>query len=244
MSQIRRVERVRELLRSGERFTAPALAEAVGASVRTVMRDLAYLREAGMPLEGEAGRGGGLRMLGDRGVTAVHLSFDEIASLWMASSLARVASGLPWGGAARGALDKLLASVPKSRAKELRSLLRRVVIGAPAPPELVAGAGSPTSELLRCVEEAFRRGMAIAFDYRDRLGKATRRTVEPHGLLVQPPIWYVLAIDVEKQKPRMFRMDRIARPSVIKGHGFVPKQSVVEQILRELPIGNDQRGVR
>ncbi len=61
-------------------FTAPALAEAVGASVRTVMRDLAYLREAGMPLEGEAGRGGGLRMLGDRGVTAVHLSFDEIAS--------------------------------------------------------------------------------------------------------------------------------------------------------------------
>jgi hypothetical protein len=96
-------------------------------------------------------------MLGDRGVTAVHLSFDEIASLWMASSLARVASALPWGGSARSALDKLLVSVPKARAKELRSLLRRVVIGAPAPAELVAGAGTPTGELLGCVEQAFRK---------------------------------------------------------------------------------------
>jgi len=158
-------------------------------------------------------------------VTAVHLSFDEIASLWMASS-ARVASALPWGGSARSALDKLLVSVPEARAKELRSLLRRVVIGAPAPAELVAGAGRPTGELLGCVEQAFRRGIAIAFDYRDRHGKATRRSAEPHGLLVQPPIWYVLAIDVDKKVPRMFRMDRISRPTLIKGHAFVPKQSV------------------
>jgi len=84
---------------------------------------------------------------------------------------------------------------------------------------------------------AFRRGIAIAFDYRDRHGKATRRSAEPHGLLVQPPIWYVLAIDVEKKMLRMFRMDRISRPTLIKGHPFVPKQDVVEEILREIGAG-------
>ncbi len=241
MNQIHRIERLRELLTSGERFTTAELAEETGVTLRTVRRDLAFLRERGLPLEGEAGRGGGLRMLGDRGVTAVHLSFDEIASLWMASSLARVASALPWGGSARSALDKLLVSVPKTRAKELRSLLRRVVIGAPAPAELVAGAGTPTGELLGCVEQAFRRGIAIAFDYRDRHGKATRRLAEPHGLLVQPPIWYVLAIDVEKRVPRMFRMDRISRPMLVKAHPFVPKQTVVEQILREIGAGTAVR---
>lgn len=235
MSQIRRIERVRELLRGGDRFTAADIAQEVGASLRTVKRDLAYLRESGVPLEGESGRGGGVRLLGDRGVTAVHMTFDEIASLWMASSLARRASALPWGGAARGALDKLLASVPKERGRELRNLLRRVVIGSPAPAELAASAGAPTSELLVCVEQAFRRGLAIAFDYRDRHGKPSRRIAEPHGLYVQPPVWYVLAIDVQKSEPRMFRMDRISRASVDTARGFVPKQSVVDRILAEAP---------
>jgi predicted DNA-binding transcriptional regulator YafY len=55
--------------------------------------------------------------------------------------------------------------------------------------------------------------------------------------LVQPPIWYVLAIDVEKKMLRMFRMDRISRPTLIKGHPFVPKQDVVEEILREIGAG-------
>jgi len=235
MGQIRRVARVRELLSGGDRFTVPDIAREVGASLRTVKRDLAYLRETGVPIEGEPGRGGGVRLLGDRGVTAVHMSFDEIASLWMASSLARRASALPWGGAARGALDKLLSSVPKERGRELRALLRRVIIGAPAAPQLVAGAGAPTSELLSSVEQAFRRGVAIAFDYRDRHGKPSRRVAEPHGIYVQPPIWYVLAIDVQKSAPRMFRMDRISRSTLVKEHRFVPKQSVVEQILKEAP---------
>ncbi len=33
----------------------------------------------------------------------------------------------------------------------------------------------------------------------------------------------------------MFRMDRISRSTLVKEHGFVPKQSVVEQILEEAP---------
>ncbi len=189
MGQMCRVARVRELLSGGDRFTVPDIAREVGASLRTVKRDLAYLRETGVPIEGEPGRGGGVRLLGDRGVTAVHMSFDEIASLWMASSLARRASALPWGG--RGAWSSRQAALERAErawARAPLSLLRRVIIGAPAAPQLVAGAGAPTSELLSCVEPAFRRGVAIAFDYRDRHGKPSRRVAEPHGLYVQPPI--------------------------------------------------------
>ena len=52
----------------------------------------------------------------------------------------------------------------------------------------------------------------MSFQYTDRKGVTTQRRVEPHGILVQVPIWYVLAIDIDKGEPRTFRMDRIANP--------------------------------
>lgn len=39
-------------------------------------------------------------------------------------------------------------------------------------------------------------------------GHVSERDVEPHGLLVSSPLWYVLAIDPAKG-PRAFRLDRI-----------------------------------
>jgi predicted DNA-binding transcriptional regulator YafY len=223
-----RVARLRELLAGRERSTVRELASELGVSRRTVLRDLASLRDRGLPVEGEPGVGGGVRLLGDRGVTAVHLSFEELASLWVAASLARRGTALPWGGAARSALDKLLASLPRGRARELTALMRRVVIGPPATAAVAGGAGAPSGELLALLERAFRVGQAIAFDYRDRVGRASRRLVEPHGLLVQPPVWYVLAHDIAKGEPRMFRMDRIARPAAVRGHAFTPDARVVQ----------------
>lgn len=51
---------------------------------------------------------------------------------------------------------------------------------------------------------------------------------EPHGLLVEPPVWYILARDVEKAEPRMFRMDRIARPRLLSEMSFRPDVRVLE----------------
>jgi hypothetical protein len=53
-------------------------------------------------------------------------------------------------------------------------------------------------------------------------------------LLVQPPVWYVLARDVEKSAPRMFRMDRIARPRIRKDISFRPDMAVIRSQLPEL----------
>lgn len=234
MSRAARVERLRHALLAAERCTAGELAERLGVSRRTVLRDLAYLREQGLAIEGEAGPGGGLRLLGERGVASVHMTFDEVISLWMAASLAHKASSLPWGRAARGALDKLLASVPASRARELRSLLRSVVVGPPASPAVAASARAPSGDLLPRVEEAMRRRKLLAFDYTDRNGASSRREAEPHGLLIQPPVWYILAVDARKREPRMFRMDRIARATALEGRFFSVDLGVVAALTRDL----------
>jgi predicted DNA-binding transcriptional regulator YafY len=222
MARVERVMALLEHLRGTEATTVAALAEALGVSERTVHRDLATLRTQGVPVSGEAGPGGGVRLEGTRGVTAVHLSQDEVVALWLASRLSASASALPWSGAARSALDKLFASVPRERARGMRALCRRVVVGQPATARIQAELGSPPAELLGTFERAFSQGVCLAFDYRDRHGRSSRRLVEAHGLLVEAPAWYVLALDVEKQEARMFRMDRMARPRLVPARTFTP----------------------
>ena len=82
----------------------------------------------------------------------MHLSLAEVVTLWISARLSQAASDLPWSGAADSALSKLLASLPKARAAQLRSLCRRVVIGPPASDQLRVSAGRPPRELLRLVE--------------------------------------------------------------------------------------------
>lgn len=234
MPRIDRVEMLKQALLASDQSTVSELAARLDVSRRTVLRDLAYLREQGLAIEGEAGAGGGVRLRRDRGVTAVHLTFDEIVALWTAASLTRQGTALPWGSAARRALDKLLNSVPASRARELRALLRRVVLGPPASAAVAAGAGGPSSDLLPCIEESLRQRRALAFDYVDRHGVASRRTVEPHGLLIQPPVWYILTNDIERGAPRMFRMDRISRATVLRHHSFAACAGVVSALTEGL----------
>jgi predicted DNA-binding transcriptional regulator YafY len=227
MTRAERLMDLADLLRGLDGTTVAALADELGVSERTVLRDLSMLRQRGMPITGEAGPGGGIRLEGSRGVTAVHLALAEIVALWLAATLSREASELPWGGASRSALSKLLASLPKDRARALRALCRRVIIGPPASRNVREGMGVPPKELLHLFEDAFTRGMGLGFDYVDRMGRRSSRRVEPHGLLVETPVWYVLGRDVDKAEPRMFRMDRIARPRTLADVNFRPSLEIV-----------------
>jgi predicted DNA-binding transcriptional regulator YafY len=223
-----------DLLRGREATTVSDLARELGVHRRTLLRDLATLRERGMPITGEAGPGGGIRLEGDRGLAAVHLSLTEIVAIWLAARLSRGASDLPWGEAANSGMAKLLGSLPMAKARALRALCRRVIVGQPASAAIRASAGPTPPELLRLFEEAFSIGVGLGFQYMDREGRKTNRRVEPHGLLVETPVWYVLARDVDKAEPRTFRMDRIARPRILRDVLYRPDFHVIRSQLPEL----------
>lgn len=221
-----------ELLRGRDATAVDELAREMGVSRRTLLRDLAALRARGLPIHGEPGHGGGVRLDAERGAVAVHLSLAEMIALWLGARLSRGASELPWSAASASALAKLMACMPRTRARALRALCSRVIVGAPASTRTRIDVGAPPPELLRRFEEAFSASRALGFEYRDRDGHPSQRRVEPHGLLVQTPAWYVLAFDLEKRSPRMFRMDRIARPRVLVEH-FVPRGEVLRALLPE-----------
>lgn len=241
MSRADRLMDLLDRLRATEATTIEQLASELGVSARTIHRDLATLRERGNPISGDAGPGGGIRFDGPRGVTAVHLSLSEVVTVWLSARLSQAASDLPWSGAASSALAKMLASLPRAKARELRALCRRVIVGPPSSREISATAGRAPPELLRLFEAAFSVGTALGFQYRDRNGNETTRRIEPHGLLVMSPVWYVLAIDIEKAGPRMFRMDRISRPRLLDGVRFRPDAEVIERLLCQEAKGIEWR---
>ena len=234
MTRSDRLEALLSLLRAGDSTTVGVIAETVGVTPRTVYRDLATLRDRGLPVIGTTGRAGGVRLLGDRGVTGIYLSVGEVVSLWLSARLAAAASQMPWSGAARSALTKLLGSLTKTRASELKRVLARVIIGPP-PSEATRGTLRETvPEFLRVLEEAFTTGCALRFDYRDRIGNTSARRVEPHGLLVQSPVWYILALDLDRHAPRTMRVDRISRPQLLRTHRFSADPAIVHHQLRDL----------
>lgn len=222
MVRVVRVFRLLDLLRSAGPTTVRAVAGELGVTERTVLRDLAALRESGWPIQGEAGPGGGIRLEWAPGVAAIHLTEDEVAALWLTTRLSASVSQVPWSRAARAALDKLLASLPKERARSVRALVRRVHVGRPASSQVRAELGSPPPELLGVFEQAFGRRICLEFDYRDRHGRGTHRCIEPHGLMVEAPAWYILARDTATGAARMFRMDRIRSARPVAERRFLP----------------------
>jgi predicted DNA-binding transcriptional regulator YafY len=228
MPRAERILQLTDMLRGRETTTVKDLATELGVSRRTLLRDLACLRDRGMPIDGQAGPGGGVRLDGDRGQAAVHLSITEVVALWLGARLSRCASDLPWSEDANSGMSKLLGGLPTKKARALRALCRRVIVGQPASAHIRAGAAAAPRELLSLFEAAFSNGVGLGFVYSDREGRQSQRRVEPHGLLVEPPVWYVLSRDVDKEEPRTFRMDRIARPRILADILFRPDITVIQ----------------
>ncbi len=65
------------------------------------------------------------------------------------------------------------------------------------------------------MQDAFLAQWPLRLRYVDEAGVVSERTVEPHYLLLNHPVWYVLAFDPGKQAGRCFRLDRIEQATVV-----------------------------
>jgi predicted DNA-binding transcriptional regulator YafY len=99
--QHRLIEELR--LAAGRHATAEDLAAALRVDVRTVERDIARLRDAGVPIAARRGPGGGFRLDIPPTVAPVHLTPGEIASL--------ASVGPDISATARSALTRLLEAL-------------------------------------------------------------------------------------------------------------------------------------
>lgn len=222
---------VRSLRRNGT-STVAELAAAVGASRRTILRDISALRDEGFVIHSEAGRGGGLQ-LDPRSVQATaRLSVAEVFALLISVASMRAAGNLPFAGLANAGLAKIESALPPDKVRDLRRFLDCLYVGQLSPLVDISDLGAMDPELLPAFETAFLQRQSLHFRYRDAKGAVTDRVVEPHAMLILPPLWYLVAWDPARDDFRHFRMDRIRTPEVEEGTIFQRRHVPFEDHVR------------
>jgi len=185
--------------RAPQPVSAATLAEEFGVTRRTMERDLAALRSAGVPLYGSDGRSGGQRLAGHGGRVVFALSAEEVTALLLAAA---ASTGMPYSDAARSATNHLLDSLPDDTrvlVDELRTKLRATV----------GNRVRATPRVQRTIEESVRRGVVVNLAYEDRNGTRTDRAVEPVGFYGGGDGWYLIGWCRLRRAGRIFRLDRI-----------------------------------
>jgi predicted DNA-binding transcriptional regulator YafY len=210
---------VRTLRRSGL-ATVDALAAEVGASRRTVLRDISALRDAGFVIYSESGPGGGLQLDPQSMQTSARLSVAEVFALLISVAAMRAAQNLPFSDLADAGLAKIEKSLPQDKVRDLRRFLECLHIGQLSPHQDLSDLGKIDPNLLPAFEGAFLGQNLIRFEYGDAKGARTVREVEPQAMLILQPLWYLVAWDPMREGFRHFRMDRISAPESVEGTSF------------------------
>lgn len=207
-------------LRRKATSTIADLAEEVGASRRTVLRDISALRDEGFIIHSEPGRGGGVQLDPQSVQSTAGLSVLEVFALLISVETMRAAGTLPFSGLADAGLTKIEKTLSSDKVGDLRQLLDCLYVGKLSPLVDISDLSTIEPSLLPAFERAFLSRMNLSFQYCDAKGAVSHRIVEPQAMLILPPLWYLVAWDPTRNDFRHFRMDRISNPEFREGTSF------------------------
>lgn len=205
-------------LKQGVHCTAKKLADQHGVSVRTIARDLTLMREQGMQIDADRGRGGGLRLDRNWGVGRLNLSYPEAVDLLISIAVAEQMDSPIFLANLGSVRRQLVASFSPEKRNKVTRLKSRILIGVTASTYVQAGVTAPPKRVVQAVHQAFIDQEVLDIRYQREDGKISERRIEPHYLLLKYPIWYVVAFDHLRGVPRTFRSDRIQSAKLTHTH--------------------------
>ncbi|ATX80714.1 putative DNA-binding transcriptional regulator YafY, contains an HTH and WYL domains [Mariprofundus aestuarium] len=207
--RLQRLDLLEARLKSGEAMTAGGLAKELGVSLRTINRDIALLRDRGLPVESDIGRGGGIRLHRHWAIGRINLSYSEAVDLMVSLAIAEQMDSPIFLAHLKSVRSKLRASFSPAMSHKIDSLKSRIQIGKSVSAAVLSGFSKPDPAVTERLNQAFLMMNPVRITYRDMKESVTEREIEPHYLLLNYPVWYVLAWDRLREDVRTFRCDRI-----------------------------------
>ncbi len=200
---IMRVLTVLEILQARERVSGAELAERLEVSPRTVQRYVARLQDLCIPVEAVRGVGGYYRVRPGFRLPPLMFTDEEAFALALGLRALRHLGLSAFAPATEGAAAKLGRVLP-GPVRESVQVADEVVAVEPGPWTV-----STSAESLMRIAAAIRGRHAIGFDYQSHTGQASRRQVEPYGVLHIDGRWYMVGRCLLRQALRTFRLDRM-----------------------------------
>ncbi len=219
LTRLDRLDRLESWLKSDELLILRDAADELGVSLRTINRDIELLRERGVPVEADRGRGGGVRLHSRWGVGRVSFTYKEAIDLLVGIAMSEQADQSMQMAQSRSIRRKLMASFSHADQARINTFRDRIRAGSPSS-AVVRDTYQPAAPQINSAQkEAFLLQKKAQVTYRDGQGRETKRSVEVHYLVLNPPIWYAMCWDDLRQDVRSLRCDRM-RQVTVQPQGF------------------------
>lgn len=193
-----------DLLQTHRQWAGADLAARLNVTGRTLRRDIERLRDLGYRIDASRGITGGYRLGAGANLPPLLFTPDEAVAMAVGLRLAATQGLVDGTLTASTALAKFEQLLPAVLSQRINAIASSVLPQTPRTPTVA-------SELLGILALACRDRERIRFHYRSGSGVATDRVAEPHSLVAESGIWFLVSWDVTRDDWRTFRLDRMSR---------------------------------
>jgi len=198
--KISRLLAIMTVLLNREKVTSAELAQRFEVSIRTIIRDMQTISEAGIPIVSYQGYEGGYGLVEGYKVDK-HLMNSEEMSIVI--SVLKGMENAIGNSSIRNLIDKFECLTQKSETSE------RIQV------DLTPwGVSNLEKEKLTLLNKALQTNHVIKISYIDRTGHISERVIEPLMLGLKMSTWYLYSFCRERKDFRLFKVTRIQRISI------------------------------
>ncbi len=198
------------LLQRQGKMTSQALADQLGVSRRTILRDLDALSTANVPVYSDGGHGGGVALDENYRTTLTGLAEAEIRALFIGSS-SGLLDQLGLGEAAERTQLKLFAALPKPHQPSVDHIRQRIYIDP-----LWWWHESETLPFWEDLQRAVYEDWRLRVVYENYDGQVAERELEPYSLVAKSGLWYLIAR--REGELRTYRVSRFHNIGLLSDH--------------------------
>ncbi len=200
MNRIDRLFGIMTLLQGKKHYTAEGIAEHFGISVRTVYRDIKALGEQGIPVGFEPAKG--YFLVQGYFLPPVSFSSEEANALLLMESIVSSFADKSIQKHYNTALNKVKAVLRTSQKEQLETLTNHISFHVP-------DCFRYDQEYLSALQSAITNSHILELEYQNKEGIASKRQVEPIGLVFYAFGWHLIAWCHLRQEYRDFKVTRI-----------------------------------
>ena len=211
MATTSRILALLDLLQTHRHWSGADLASRLEVTGRTLRRDVERLRELGYRIDATRGAAGGYRLGAGAALPPLLFTPDEAVAMAVGLRLAATHGLLDGALTASTALAKFEQVLPADLSHRVNAVASTVLPQTARTP-------SVASELLGILALACRDRERIRFHYLAGTGLESDRVAEPHSLVAESGVWFLVCWDVAREDWRTFRLDRMSRLFATRVH--------------------------
>ncbi|MDD5936764.1 MAG: YafY family protein [Clostridiales bacterium] len=203
------------ILLDKKRIGAKELADMFEVSPRTIYRDIDSINMAGIPIRATSGVGGGFEIMPQYKVDNKVFSTSDLSTILMGlSSLPNMVQG----NELVNALAKVKSFIPSEQSKDIELKANQIYI------DLTPWMDNRNIQpYLEMIKSAMQENKLISFQYADRHGDKTVRSVEPYQLVLKDNHWYIQGYCRIRKDFRLFKLGRMSSLHICE-EGFQPRE--------------------